>query len=360
MVSKLLLVIIFVLPGLIPLRAQTGSSSHDKYSLLTMPYNKRPLNIYKGQIQINTGYKFAVRSRSFNNAGDVMNMKDDGNSAVLHYYFIDLKYGISNFLELGGETNFMRRGIRSESITYLNTNSLGATDEISVNNLKEFRGMGDILLYTSFRLPTEYKWFDISIRGGIYFPTAKSEPSKPTHSVTNVTDANSYTVNYHFNNKNGFGVPVYYISAAAKFTLSDFAAEADFTLREPGKEGTSLRWEETMTDKQFSYYDKPYQYLLDRTMMGNISVNYQATGWFNIFLNGSYFKTSDGWTEYWGNKYKNPEMQLITIEPGFEIQISPTLTIYQVAGFPIAGKNADAPFYLFTTLSVNIFPFFKE
>jgi hypothetical protein len=339
--------------------SQTSSSTTDKYSLLTMPYNLRPLNIYKGQIQVNTGYKFAVRARSFNNSGDVIVLKDKGNSSVLHYYFIELKYGLTDFIEIGAETNYMRRGIRSESTTYLSANSFGTTDEISVNNLKEFRGVSDILLFTSLRLPFEYKWFDFGIRGGVFLPSAKSEPLKPTHTVTDVWAANSFTVNYHFNNKNGFGVPVYYVSAAAKLTLSKFAIEADFTLREPVKEGTNIRWEQTMVDKTFSYYNKPYQYLLDRTTMVDASVHYQAAGWFNIFLNGSYFRTSGGWTEYYGNKYKNPDMQLSTFEPGFEIQISPSLTIYQIAGLPLSGKNADAPFYLFTTVSFNIFPFLR-
>jgi len=348
-----------VLACFISASSQTSSSTHDKYSLLTMPYNKRPLNIYKGQIQLNTGYKFAVRSRSFNNLGDVIVLKDKGNSSVLHYYFIEMKYGLTDFLEIGAETNYMKRGIRSESTTYLSANSLGTTDVISVNNLKEFTGMSDILLFASLRLPFEYKRFDIGIRGGVFLPTAQYEQSKPTHSVTDVSAANSFTVNYHFNNKNGFGVPVYYVSAAAKFTVSKFALEADFTLREPVKEGTNITWEQTMVDKAFSYYNKPYQYLLDRTIMVDASVHFQATGWFNIYMNGSYFKTSDGWTEYWGNKYRNPEMKLFTIEPGFEIQISPSLTIYQIAGFPLSGKNADAPFYLFTTVSFNSFPFLR-
>jgi len=344
----------------IPVIGQTSSSTTDKFSLLTMPYNQRPLNLYKGQFQANAGYEFAVRSRSFNNNGDIIVLKDKGNSSVLHYYFIELKYGLTNFIEIGAETNYMRRGIRSESVTYLSSNAIGSTDAISVNNLKEYRGMSDILIFTSFRLPFEYKLFDFGIRGGIFLPSAQSEPAKPTHTVTDVTAPNSFTLNYHFNNKNGFGTAVYYISAASKLTLSKFTVEADFTLREPIKEGTNIRWEETLIDKLFSYYNKPYQYLLDRTLMVDLSVHYQAAGWFNIYLNSSYLKTYGGWTEYWGNKYRNPEMHLFTLEPGFEIQISPSLTIYQNAGIPLTGKNADAPFYLFTTLSYNIFPFMRD
>ena len=93
--------------------------------------------------------------------------------------------------------------------------------------------------------------------------------------------------------------------------------------------------------------------------MINSSIHYQAAGWFDINLKGSYFKSDGGWTEYWGIKYANPEITLFTLEPGFEIQISPSLTIYQVAGISLTGKSTDAPFYMFTTLSFNLFPFLR-
>jgi hypothetical protein len=68
-------------------------------------------------------------------------------------------------------------------------------------------------------------------------------------------------------------------------------------------------------------------------------------------------KSKGGWTEYNGIKYANREKSLLNLEPGFELQISPMLTIYQTAGFPVAGKESDAPFWLFTTLSFNVVPF---
>jgi hypothetical protein len=76
-------------------------------------------------------------------------------------------------------------------------------------------------------------------------------------------------------------------------------------------------------------------------------------------MNTSFYRTRGGWTEYWGNKYSNPGRRLINLEPGFELQVSPSITIYQVAGFPLSGKNNDAPFYLFTTISFNMFPFLR-
>lgn len=335
-------------------KSQTEPATKDKYSLLTMPYIQRPVLVYKGQLQVNAGYKFAVRKKSFDEYGEVIILKEQGNSSVIHYYFADLKYGVTDFMEISAETNYMKRGIRSESVTYIN-----GVDEIETNELTEFKGMADINMFLSLRLPIEYKRFDFALRGGISIPSAKYEPDKPTHSITDITSANSYTINYHYNNRNGCGVPSYSVSAMTKFTFSKFAIEADFTFSDPLKEGSSIRWDETMESLDFSYTSSPYQYLSDRTISANAAFHYQPVGWFNLYINNNYFKTSGGWTEYYGNKYSNEEIELYSLEPGFEIQISPGVLIYQTAGFSLWGRNADAPFYLYTTLRFNIFPFKK-
>jgi hypothetical protein len=219
--------------------------------------------------------------------------------------------------------------------------------------------MGDLFLSASARLPFDYKFFDFKLTGGIYLPTAEYKPPEPTNTITDFTDAYNYTINYHYNNSNGFGVPVYQVSADAKFTLSKFSGTAGFTFQDPTKEGTNISWSQSLNDMIFSYTSSSYRYLLDRTAMINASVHYQATGWFNIWMNGNYTNNSEGWTEYWGVKYANPEKHLFAIEPGFEIQISPSLTLYQVAGYTFSGRNTDAPFYLITTVSYNLFPFLK-
>lgn len=360
MKSKLLLYILtFSLFCSFTLKSQTESKPRDKFTLLTMPYNQRPLTLYKGQFQANAGYKFALRSRSFDNNGDIIDLKENGNSSVLHYYFIEMKYGVLDYLELGINTSSLRKGLREESTTYMSYLDVLSQSEITVTNLNEYKGMGDLFLYSSLRLPIDYKVFDFRLSGGMYLPVAKYKPDKPDHTITDVYDNYNYTINYHFNNRNGFGVPVYQVSAAAKVSFSKFTAEADFTLRDPLKEGTNIRWDQTMFGQNFIYSSSPYKYLLDRSVMINAAVHYQAAGWFNVWLNGSYSKTSGGWTEYWGLKFSNPEMQLISLEPGYELQITPSLTLYQIAGFALAGKNSDAQFFMLTTLSYNIFPFLK-
>jgi hypothetical protein len=334
--------------------AQQAKQARDKYTLLTMAYNQRPLLLYKGQLQINAGYRFAVRGKSFDAEGEKINLKEDGTASIMHSYLFEIKYGITDFIEIGADSYFMKNGIRSPSEMYLS-----GTNVISTNSIEEYKGMGDITLAAAFRLPLEYKIFDISVKGGITIPSAEYKPSVPTHSITDYKSPNNYTINYFFNNNNGNGVPLYSISGAAKVTLSKVSLEVRGNYRVPAKEGENIRWGWTLFGSTFTYYSNPYAYLPDRSLAINGSIHYQAAGWFDIFLTNYYTKYHSGWTEYYDIKYANPEASLLTLEPGFELQISPSLTIYQYAGVQISGKNTDAPFYFLTTISFNMFPFWK-
>ena len=336
------------------INAQQEKQARDKFTLLTMPYNQRPLTLYKGQFQANAAYRFGVRTKSYDENGNMISLKEDGAASVVHTYLLEVKYGITDFIEIGADSYFLRNGIRSET-----SSTLSGSGTITANTLNEYRGFGDIALGAAIRVPIEYKSWDVSLKGGIVLPVAENEPSQPTHSITDYKNPYNYTVNYQFNYNNGTGVPQYFFCGAAKFTLSKLSLEARGSYRFPSKEGESIRWGWTLYGSTFSYYSNPYSYLPDRLLTINGSIHYQAAGWFDIFINNYYYKTSSGWTEYYDNKYANPESKLLTIEPGFELQISPSITIYQYAGFQLSGTSTDAPFYLLTTLSFNMFPFFK-
>lgn len=339
--------------------AQDNSGQTDKYILLTMPYNRRPLTLFRGQLQASSGYKFAVRAQSFNSSGELINLKTNGTGSVYHYYFAELRYGITDFIEAGIESDYLRRGIRDATTTTLSITTT-ATESVTVNKLTEAKGLGDLYVFTALRLPVEFRWFDLSLKGGMFLPTAKYEVQKPTNSVvSSLTATNTYTVNLHYNYTNGYGVPVYQFGAGGKISAGKWTLEASWNMRTPMKEGTNIRWEETLANKSFSYVDKSYSYLLSNTFLTDVSLHYQATGWFNVFINGNRQKSKGGWTEYWGTRYANPAKSIFNLEPGAELQISPAVIIYQVAGFPIGGKNMDAPFYLLTSVSFNLFPFRK-
>ncbi len=337
-------------------QSQTPVAVNDTYSLLTMPFNQRQLTLYKGQLQVNAGYKFSVLARQFNTAGKLEILRDMGIASVYHYYFTEIRFGVTGFLELGAQSNYMKRGVRSQTVTYVSTN-----ETVKVNSLTEEKGLGDILLFATLRLPLEFRIADLGIRGGMLIPSAEHEPQKPTHNVSNVLSASEYTVNYQYHNTTGSGVPVYFFSVHTKATLSDFSLTASFTMSNPATEGENIRWEQSLTESRtFDYSTSTYKYLPDRTYDLKTSFHYQAAGWLNAGINLNLSKTDAGWTEYWGKKYRNPEKRMVSIEPGLEIQVTPSITIYQKAGFPISGKNIHAPFHMYITASFNRFPFFRQ
>jgi hypothetical protein len=341
-----------------PVSAQEQTFPADKYTLLTTPYNQKPLTLFRGQLEINGGYKFAVRSQTFTEDGQSIYLKDNGTGSVYHYYFADLSYGVTGFMQIGVSTSMVRHGER-EQTTEISYAAEGTTSRVTVNKLTEVRGMGDLLVFTTLRLPIKYRWFDLSGTGGLFIPTSQYREQKPQNSVSNLTSASSYTVNYHYNQTNGYGVPVFLLSASVKGGYRKLTFEGDFIFKTPKEEGTNVRWETTLVNKVFTYYEKTYQYLLSNSYSVNGALHYQATGWFDIFLNTTWQKTKGGWTEYYGKKYENKETELLSLEPGFELKISPTFTIGQLAGFPVSGKNSDAPFYLLTTVRFSFFPFIR-
>ncbi|MBM3420189.1 MAG: hypothetical protein FJY11_03545 [Bacteroidetes bacterium] len=335
--------------------AQTSVIRPDKYTLLTMPYNQRQLTLYKGQVQANAGYKFSVMARQFSSAGDLEVLRNMGIASVYHYYFAEMKYGVAPFLEVGAMTNFMKRGVRSQTVTYVS-----ADETVKVNNLTEEKGMGDLLLTATLRLPVEFRIADISAGAGLLIPSAKHEPEKPTHTVSNVLSESSYTVNYQYHNTIGNGVPVYLFSANAKITLSGFTLATSFLMKDPVREGENFRWNQNLTaNRTFDYSTSTYKFLPDRSFEIGTALHFQATGWLNAFMNLGYMNSGGGWTEYWGKRYRNPDRWMISLEPGLEIQVSPAVTIYQKAGFPLSGKNTYAPFYMYITASFNTFAFYR-
>ncbi len=338
---------------------QVTEAGSDKYTLLTTPFNKRQLNSYKGQLQFNAGYRFSVNSGYYDSDGSKTVLKDLGTASIGHNYYLDVRYGITDYLEVAASSNYGKSGTKSQTLYYYSSNAAGGVDVVTVYSIDETKGFSDILLTAAARLPFDYKWFDLRISGGYYLPISKFEPPRPSSNVSDITSANTYTINYYNNYTNGFGVPVLQITGTAKATFSKFTLLASYTFQDPVKEGENVRWRQTLVNKVFTFESQPYSYLLNRTTALNTSLHYQAAGWFEINLNMSFFNSSLGWTEYNGVKYKNPDQKLFTIEPGFEIQVSPLVRIHEVVGLPVSGKNSYGPFFICTSFSFNLFPLRK-
>ncbi|MCD4769293.1 MAG: hypothetical protein K8R35_03920 [Bacteroidales bacterium] len=351
-IKTLILNILLVIPtGL--LFGQEQSGSIDKYSLLTEPFNLRPINMHKGQFQINAVYKLSIRTKSFDNSGDKIGLLEDGSASIRHTYVFNMRYGILEFFEVGAEMNFFKQGVRGKTRNYLS-----GLDFITINELNEFNGFEDIRLHASASLPFEVDIFDFSIEGGISLPTAKHEPDEPTHTFQ-FLGFQSYIFNYHYNNNNGIGVPAWNTSATIHLTFNKITLVSTGSFYSPFREGSSVIWDESFVNDIFTYDKTTYSYLPSESLNIFASVHYQAIGWLDLSLGFDHFQTSGGWFEQFENKYANPDKKLSYLQIGLEIQVSPLIRLNEVAGFALSGQNTDGPFYILTSLSFNMIPFIK-
>jgi len=331
--------------------SQSVESNRDTYSILTEPYNERPLNLHRGQLQANLGYMLAIRTRSYDAGGARISLSEDGRASVIHTFPLDIRYGILEFLEVGARINYSKQGIREQTRTYIS-----GGDYININELNEYKGFSDLEIWGGMRLPIQYNIFDFAIRGGVSFPTANHRPDKPSHTIEPLEDQ-SYSIQYHYNHKNGNGVMQYLVSALFKLRLNRFSIIGNGIFYIPSGEGESIQWNERLENNQFVYEEVPYTYYLSRSLDFNGEIHFQALGWLDIFLGGQYFSNNGGWTEQYGDQYALPERRLVYIQPGLEIQVSPLIRLNQEIGFPVSGKNTDAPFFINISLSFNMMPF---
>ena len=342
---------------------QGGETTSDKYSLLTMPYNQRPLQLYKGQFQVNQGFQFNIRNQIFDGNGVNIRNKSSDMTYVRYHFPAEIKYGLTDFIEAGVNISYQRTGTSGFQTAYV---AAGLGYHMLSYTLEEFRGMNDLLLFASLRLPVEYKFFDINLCWGIYLPTANHQPEQPRHSVTEVYhveyDVTEHNIVYHYLSPIGSGVPVYRLSGSGKLTLQKFSFQVDAAFLFPAKTGTNIRWSHTLIHalNEFSYTAEEYGYLTDRSFHLDAALHYQMNGWLDVHFNGDYYSSWGGWTEHYGRKYANLKQQLWVAMPGFSIQVSPALRIFQTATIPLTGKNIDGRFGVSITASLNLFPFHKE
>lgn len=353
---KTLYKIIYALAIILPISgtlasAQTGEGGQDKYTLLTEPFNLRPLNMHKGQWQINTGYSLGVRTKTYDSAGEKISLDTDGTASVKHSFMFNIKYGILEYLEVGAGMNFYKQGIRGKTSNYFS-----GLDYIVTNELSEYNGFEDLHLHASLSLPLDIDLIDFAVEGGLSLPTARHEPDKPSHTFI-YYEYQSYTFNYHYNYNNGLGVKTWDITASLKLSLNNISLIATGSYNVPFEEGESCYWDESFETDRFEYEKIPYSYLTPEYLSVSSEIHYQAIAWLDVFAGYDYRRSNGGWFEWYGDKYAEPEVRTSYINTGVEIQVSPIIRLYEKAGFSIGGKNADGPFYILTSLSINMFPF---
>ena len=139
---------------------QLPAQDTDIYSLLTEKYVDRPVNVHRGQLQVNTGYELSVLNRKFDSEGKAVNLAKDGSAAMQNLFPIDIRYGILEHLQLSIGINYARTGIRERNIWII-----GYDTDVSINELNEYKGFDNLNLGLSFQAPFGLKHISWTLNG---------------------------------------------------------------------------------------------------------------------------------------------------------------------------------------------------
>ncbi len=325
--------------------SQTG----DIYSLLTERYVDRPLAMYKGQLQFNTGYDFSIISRKYDPGGEKIDLSTEGSVAAKHMFPFSLKAGILDYIQLTVAANYATMGVRSQNVT---TASLGAY--LYQSEVNRYKGFDDIYLGLDLSAPFKTQWISWTITGGIHLPVFDHEPDKPSHTY-NILDATtgSADLKYKYNLKFGSGVPVGLIGSSLKLRLSKLSFTGSFYYLGGMKDGESADWNFRLVNNQFEYEKEIYIYHPGNQTEYNGEIAFQAINWFTVIGSFGGYQSKGGWSDVTGKKVRYFDEALNQVSIGYEILVSPMLRIEQHTILPVSGKNINGQWIFQIGISFN-------
>lgn len=323
----------------------------DIYTLLTEKYVERPLAMHKGQLQANTGYEFSIINKSFDLSGDPIDLRTDGSVFARHFFPIDIKFGILEYIQLNVHTNCGSMAIRSQInwLVSLDTNFL-------YKELTIYKGLDDLYLGLDLTVPFpsdfHVNWV---FTGGIHLPIFGHEPDKPSHSIQILEPLLTQTPGtaLQYNKKFGSGVPVLNLGSGIKFHLQKFSFTGSFYYQYGLKNGESIAWKARYKYGAFEYISVPYDYKIRNEMSYWGEFAWQAINWFAVTAFYSGFKHWGGWSGITGQRIAFFDESLHSVGLGYEIQVSPALRFTQKTVLPVTGKNIMAPWMFHLGISLN-------
>jgi hypothetical protein len=320
----------------------------DIYSLLTERYIDRPINIHRGQIQINTGYELSVLNRKFDIQGKAVNLAKDGSAAMQHLFPLDIRFGALEHLQISAGINYSRTGIRERNILIA-----GYDTELSIDELNEYKGPDNLQLGLAFKAPLGLKSFDWTIHGNISLPVFSAKPDQPAHTVFTPLMATTTQISYYYKNKFGSGILTGAFGTDLKFHTSHFSILLSGNFTAPLKEATNIQWKSILIENEFQYYTQEFTFKCGKQVEYSALFAYQAIDWLalELFINGN--NTFGGWSDVTGKKIGYRPQNLVAGGLGYEIMVSPHLRLYQTIDFPVKGENIMGFLVINTTISIN-------
>jgi len=320
----------------------------DVYSLLTERYVDRPVNVHRGQLQVNTGYELSVLNKKFDTEGKAVNIAKDGSAAMQHLFPLDIRFGLLEYLQISVGINYARNGIRERNIWIA-----GYDTELSIDELNEFKGTDNLKLGLSFRVPLGTEYLDWNAYGNIALPVFNNRPDQPDHSIFTPLFATSTQINYYYRNKFGSGILTGVFGTDLKINASKISVILSGNFTAPLKEGTNIQWRSNLIENEFEYYTEEFNFKCGQQIDYLALFAYQAIDWFALQLFVSGTNTFGGWSNMTGKKVGYRSENLVTGGLRYELMVSPHLRVFQTIEVPFWGKNIIGSFVIQTGISLN-------
>jgi len=333
---------------------QVDAQSNDRDSLLAHERTlDRPLNVHGGQLRISAGYGFNYNTKRYDADGVETRLKEDGLAYARRKSFAEIKFGITEHLQLSTLIRRQNSLIRSREIYLIGFPSVDNSTQI--NETEKVGGFEDLYLGLDFRIPLKTRKLDLVISAGSFIPTGRSKTPQPDHSLE-VTPENDWHIVYRNFNSPGDGTLVMGIGASMKYRLKT-AGLTISAMHYHGlkKEVNDLDWTWQLNNGKFAYRSTGYKRGVPDRLHVTAMLELQPSAYFNVFLYGEFFRPSNGWREWEGGVTEHQNLSMITAGPGFELIITPRIWFRETITFPLLGENMDNGLQFFSTFSFNLF-----
>ena len=312
----------------------------------------RPLTLHKGQIRIEAGYAFSSVTRRFDTDGEVVKLfEEEGYTFVRQAFLVDLRYGILENLSFTIASTYKAQTERHEEVYVSSTDGQLA----QLFEIRSKKGIEDLFVGLTARAPFTSRKVDLIIQGGLYVPVGAKEDSRPDHSVEQIEGGRKFT--YRYGSFWGYSDLAASFGGGIKYRTKAYAFTALVSYDYPLGESKNLQWTYQLVDDNFEYKSDPYAYQVPANLKFNLEIERQITPWFDLSLLFHGEQSNGGWEEINGQRYSIATIQLYSINPGYEIIVTPKLWLRQRVSIPLWGENSESPFSIYTSLVYNFFPF---
>jgi hypothetical protein len=312
----------------------------------------RPINVHKGQVRVSGGYGFEYISKRFDDDGESVELKKDGQARAHHLSYLQVKFGLLEFLQLNAQAGYQAQNVRYPQNVVVGYPDLGSNTSVSMQN--RIAGLEDLSLGLDFRLPLRTRKIDIMLSTAATLPIAGFQQKQPENKLQ--TEPNFWQVEYNYVTPMGHGVSMFQFGGATKFRLKNWAITLMGDYKRAFTETTRTEWTHQINDdEQFEYQSSEYRVSLPGQIQASVMIEYQPSSIVNLFLEAGYLSRTNGWRETNLGKEKLPDEKYISMGPGFEIIVTPRIWFREAVSLPISGAHTERGVQFLSTLSYNLF-----